>query len=165
MFNRNALIFIYGPMCSGKTLLANNLSQITGWVVVDSDEVMSRIHPNSSYDDSDRADMYKETFLESVKKFDDGKSVIVSCAFTNEKYIALLRETDLYEKITLSVLLQVSPEVAVIRWLARKNNPKIQTKDIVYQYASKSFPILPNNITVNASLSSAQVLDAVKEHC
>lgn len=163
MNNTQELIFIYGPMCSGKSTLANNLAKHSTWSVVDSDEVMTRIHPDSDYGDSDREDMYVQTFKEAVSLHNSGKPVIVSCAFTNDKYITMLKDAGLFEKITTSILLQVSPDIAVERWLVRNNNPKIQTQDIVYKYASKDFPMLPNQITVNADNQPNVVLTSVLE--
>lgn len=143
------LIVLTGPPCSGKSTLAGQLAPIFGAIVLDVDQIREIVIPNSQQSQEDRNIAYRCMHLVAQKLLEVGaNTVILTATYSRRNPRQWLRSLADNMSVRVCVLAcQVSPEIAIARFRARKpGHPAVDLTEDSVQRQVMDYPYGPVNV-------------------
>ncbi len=159
---RQAVVVISGPTCSGKSTLANALADLAGAELLSQDEILTEIIPASDRNLADRLVSYDEMFKRATKAHIMGKPIVLEGTFSRFEH----RRGLLYalpDAQTFIFEIQVPLEVALERFAKREGHPAIDQTEETVRDRNIEFPFSTVAIKVDGTaLLDAQLLKTLR---
>jgi predicted kinase len=162
--SRPRILAVTGPPCSGKSSLAEQISQRHGFRLLQMDHIRSVLIPGS-HTIEDRDIAYRAMHLLAEHLVAADQSVILDATYLRVEHRRALE--DLAQRLELAVYLlecRIAPALAIERFRSRSSHPAMDLTPARVGEIAASFPYCGSGLTLDTSIALAECLARVARY-